>query len=193
MDIVSRLKTFISYLSVPVTQFADTCTIARPTLSQLLNGRNKKVSDELIGKIHEAYPELSVLWLMFGEGKMLHETAIDDHIQEPQSIFDFEGDSQTPGLQEKETPRIDFNSHASPQSDSELSPSCETTPNAYPSVTQFSASAVSDATDGSKGSAQTLRKIETLSYTADPAKKIVNIIVYYSDNSFESFVPNPHK
>ena len=77
MDIVSRLKTFINHLNIPVTQFADNCSIPRPTLSQLLNGRNKKVSDELIGKIHETYPELSVLWLMFGEGDMLHKKNIE--------------------------------------------------------------------------------------------------------------------
>ena len=62
MDIVSRLKEFINQQSVAITQFADNCKIPRPTLSQLLNGRNKKVSDELISKIHTAYPQLSVLW-----------------------------------------------------------------------------------------------------------------------------------
>lgn len=71
MDIVSRLKTFIDYLGVPVTQFADNCGIPRPTLSQLLNGRNKTVRDELIAKIHAAYPRLSVMWLMFGEGEAI--------------------------------------------------------------------------------------------------------------------------
>ena len=52
--------------------FADTCDIPRPTLSQLLNGRNKKVSDEVIGKIHRAYPSLNVMWLMFGNGSGGH-------------------------------------------------------------------------------------------------------------------------
>ena len=70
MDIISRLKQFIDTHEIPVTQFADNCRIPRPTLSQLLNGRNKKVSDEVISKIHQAYPNLSVLWLMFGEGNM---------------------------------------------------------------------------------------------------------------------------
>ncbi len=45
MDIVSRLKLFLDYLGIPVTQFADNCGIPRPTLSQLLNGRNKTVRD----------------------------------------------------------------------------------------------------------------------------------------------------
>ncbi len=76
MDLVSRLKTFISYLNIPVTQFADMCKIPRPTLSQLLNGRNKKVSDELIRKLHAEYPALNVTWLLFGEGDMLNDTNI---------------------------------------------------------------------------------------------------------------------
>ena len=70
MDLVSRLKEYIAKTSIPVTQFADICGIARPTLSQLLNGRNKKVSDEIVAKIHAAFPSLSVYWLMFGEGNM---------------------------------------------------------------------------------------------------------------------------
>ena len=70
MDLVSRLKEYIVKTSIPVTQFADMCGIARPTLSQLLNGRNKKVSNEIIEKIHSAFPSLSLYWLMFGEGEM---------------------------------------------------------------------------------------------------------------------------
>lgn len=71
MDIVTRLKMFLDKTGISNSQFADTCEIPRPTLSQLLNGRNKKVSDEVIGKIHRAYPSLNVMWLMFGDGDML--------------------------------------------------------------------------------------------------------------------------
>ena len=69
MDIASRIKFFMNSIGVGSSLFADTCQIPRPTLSQILNGRNKKISDELIGKIHDAYPQLSVLWLMFGDRK----------------------------------------------------------------------------------------------------------------------------
>lgn len=70
MDIASRLKQFMAANGIASSQFADNADIPRPTLSQLLNGRNKKISNELITKIHEAYPGLNVLWLMFGEGNM---------------------------------------------------------------------------------------------------------------------------
>ncbi len=71
MDIVTRLKKFLDNTGISNSQFADTCVIPRPTLSQLLNGRNKKVSDEVIAKIHRAYPSLNIMWLLFGDGEML--------------------------------------------------------------------------------------------------------------------------
>lgn len=83
MDLVNRLKFFLETHQIAISQFADTCRIPRPTLSQILSGRNKKISDELITKIHNAYPELSVLWLMFGEGEM--EVPGNIEISEPQN------------------------------------------------------------------------------------------------------------
>ena len=69
-NVATRLKHFMEYRGLSHSQFADSCGIPRPTLSQLLSGRNKKVSDLLIGQIHRAYPDLSVVWLLFGEGEM---------------------------------------------------------------------------------------------------------------------------
>ena len=82
MDIATRLKQFMTAKNIASSQFADSADIPRPTLSQLLNGRNKKISNELIGKIHEAFPSLNVMWLMFGEGDM--ECAVNTQISEPQ-------------------------------------------------------------------------------------------------------------
>lgn len=182
MDIVSRLKTFISYLNTPVTQFADNCSIPRPTLSQLLNGRNKKVSDELIGKIHEAYPELSVLWLMFGEGDMLHKKNIEISEPEQEGIFDFQETQIIDS--ERLTPSIDFgddrNKIASEKSSGTISTPNTSTLNEEGdnSIIQDEIQAI-DSTDNTP----------TISFHPNQTKKIVNIIVYYNDNSFESFVP----
>lgn len=70
-NIATRLKVFFDSKHLSSTQFADACGIARPSLSQILTGRNKKISDIIIGQIHRAFPELSVVWLLFGEGEML--------------------------------------------------------------------------------------------------------------------------
>lgn len=74
----SRLKHFIETQGMSSTQFADTCGIPRPSLSQILSGRNKKVSDILIGAIHSVFPNLNVVWLMFGEGTMFVRDNISD-------------------------------------------------------------------------------------------------------------------
>ena len=70
-SIATRLKVFMDSMELSHSQFADSCGIPRPTLSQLLSGRNKKISNLLVGQIHRAYPALSVLWLLFGEGDMI--------------------------------------------------------------------------------------------------------------------------
>ena len=74
-NIALRLKFLIDNLSLSSSQFADKCDIARPTLSQLLSGRNKKISNLIIEQIHKAYPGLSIVWLMFGEGDMWSSTS----------------------------------------------------------------------------------------------------------------------
>ena len=61
----------MEYSELSNSQFADRCGIPRPSLSQLLSGRNKKLSDVVVKQIHDAFPQMSVLWLMFGEGDML--------------------------------------------------------------------------------------------------------------------------
>lgn len=69
-SVSTRLKHFIEAKGVSLSVFADECGIPRPTLSQFLTGRNKKISDVMISSIHAKYPELNILWLLFGEGEM---------------------------------------------------------------------------------------------------------------------------
>lgn len=180
MDIVARLKTFINYMDVPVTQFADTCRIPRPTLSQLLNGRNKKVSDELIGKIHEAYPQLSVLWLMFGEGNMLYTQNIQTSEPQNGNLFDFDAGEEP--VDEHVNPRLDFENSFENEPASSVHAQRTDSPTLNGSPVEVSSAPINPNLTDMK---------TTVSFDSTASKKIVNIIVYYSDNSFESFVPSP--
>lgn len=165
MDTVSRLKTFIAYLNIPVTQFADACNIKRPTLSLLLSGRNKKVSDEFIRKLHGEYPELNITWLLFGEGDML----INENIQfsEPQnsSQIDF-SETQLP-VDKLNDGTLDFGENFSENS--------------------------AENKEENFHEIEVPLKPASIAFDTDKAKKIVNIIVYYNDNSFESFIPGSPK
>lgn len=157
MDIVSRIKTFLSINGIAYSIFADKCDIPRPTLSQLLNGRNKKISNEVLDKIHVAYPELSMMWLMFGEGEMMSE--IGKNITNLQSsIFD-----------ENEEFNEDIESD---------------------DIKQNHVQDANPVVEALQSLSMIMVKTQDKSGSSENEKRIVNIMVFYSDNSFESFVPN---
>lgn len=185
MDITSRLKTYMEYINVPVTKFADTCLIPRPSMTQLLKGRNKKISDEVISKIHTAYPDLSIMWLLFGEGEMLNFS--NNEISEaqnglPKDLFDtqpndYQSDSslftdlipETKNNQSRnETPNI-TDSHNQNAANATL-PFRHTIP-----------SSTSHQEEGNPAAKRVPDKAEQ--------RRVVNIMVFYSDMSFESFIP----
>jgi len=169
MDIVSRLKQFMQQNGISNSQFADTCDIPRPTLSQLLNGRNKKVSDEVIGKIHRAYPSLNILWLMFGDGEMIVGGAADDDEamadkramgtpREPQQrAISFGGGGE-------EDVKYDNPRKGASRSEASFTATIENI------MRQNSHSA-------GRGNAPV------------DGRRVVNIMVFYNDGRFESFVP----
>lgn len=261
MDIVSRLKQFITFLNIPVTQFADSCNIARPTLSQLLNGRNKKVSDEFISKIHDAYPALSIIWLLFGEGEMLFHSKGGEEDINPTSkndtlgFFDINSSKSVTTVSTDSVggANIDFAENIPPKKNmppagtargSSTQKEIGRTP-AYPAdkSSEFQSTQltrtdlpfdtkniefkkpdrndlslfpsdnerkedsqeknfraktnVTDKKDSShphRDSHESLFAEAIQSQSEERAKKqIVNIIVYYDDNSFEAFVPRARK
>lgn len=60
----------MDYIGIASTQFADIANIPRPTISQIINGRNRKISNEVIEKLHQGFPNLNIMWLLFGDGEM---------------------------------------------------------------------------------------------------------------------------
>ncbi|MDE5790200.1 MAG: hypothetical protein K2H96_03105 [Muribaculaceae bacterium] len=164
-NVAIRLKGFMDYLGISSSQFADQCGIPRPSLSQLLNGRNKKISDVLVGQIHSAYPELSVLWLMFGEGSMLVKS------QEPAKAAE------------------------SPHNEDELSQSVNRPYDGSKVETEYlngyrkeiSNSQFGDLIAERDHTIKELRK-EIESLKKQP-RRVAQITVYYDDSTFETFFP----
>lgn len=181
MDLVSRLKLFLNQNGISNSLFADTCCIPRPTLSQLLNGRNKKVSDEIIAKIHASYPSLSIMWLMFGDGDMFVPNAnneIETEIQLGENT-DF-ADSEK-GNREYRKPvqqSIQFGDvsedsfadgeGAGDEPETAVSKTMET----------LARATMPQVSTGAKRGAE-----------SSAARRVVSIMVFYSDNSFETFTP----
>lgn len=67
-----RLLQFLQAENVTQTQLADTLSVARGSVSNILAGRNKPGYDFLESLILH-YPNLNLEWLLSGKGKMYHE------------------------------------------------------------------------------------------------------------------------
>ena len=172
MDIASRLKKFLDASGIQYSQFADTCGIPRPSLSQLLNGRNKKVSNEVIEKIHKAYPSLSVSWLMFGEGDM--GNVANMRFSEPQKAQNDDGEASLFADNEifDDSDSLFTNEHTKEPDNFKA----EKIPSPVPVMPHDSSQ--NDNT-----------RAESMSFNMNKARKVVSIMVFYSDNSFDTFVP----
>lgn len=79
-----RLLQFLQAENITQTQLADTLSVARGSVSNILAGRNKPGYDFLESLILH-YPNLNLEWLLSGKGKMYHEAEAPQTSQEAPS------------------------------------------------------------------------------------------------------------
>lgn len=183
MELVDRLKIYMEHIGLPISQFADTAQIPRPTLSQILSGRNRKISNELLEKLHSAFPRLNVSWLLFGDGEMEINGIPQIVPQAPQPAEQQKSQPQSPSYQ-----AINASSLFNGILNSVQAPEAEPTPHPSSSPSQHPA----PQTFQSNKATRTTAPEANISLTPDLSKKIQNIIVFYNDNSFEIFSPSPN-
>lgn len=175
MDIVTRLKMFLEQAGISNSQFADTCDIPRPTLSQLLNGRNKKVSDEVISKIHRAYPTLNIMWLMFGDGEMFSQGNGDDNSSSRSMDSQYNNESRADEKGQRGAISFDDDTtmayHAAGSKQLRQPSSASMTETLQSMMRSAAGRTTKRGTNGNDD------------------RHVVNIFVFYSDGRFERFEP----
>jgi transcriptional regulator with XRE-family HTH domain len=67
---VTRIRKLLEQKQLTPTQFADVIGVGRPVMSHILSERNKP-SLEVVQRIIDAFPEISMSWLLRGTGEML--------------------------------------------------------------------------------------------------------------------------
>lgn len=164
-NVAIRLKGFIDSQGLTNSQFADQCGIPRPSLSQIISGRNKKISDVIVGQIHSAFPMLSVLWLLFGEGDMIVSPPSESPVEDGEPDL-FAGASDLPYGGSQPEKFTNVNALTQPQN--------------------ISKSVVNKDVIYEQKNAELMREIEKM--RKNP-RKVSHITVYYDDSTFETFYP----
>lgn len=156
-----RIKSIINSLGLSDSQFADRCAISRPTLSLLLAGKNKKISDVMLSQIHEAFPEVSILWLLFGEGDMFKK---ENPIEIPSNSASENSKLSTNGADEDEQLNL-------------------------VNLKQLENIIQSIVNKSFESSQDNLEKLVLKISQPDVLRKASKITVYYDDSTFETFIP----
>jgi DNA-binding XRE family transcriptional regulator len=71
---VHRIRELLETRQLSPTQFADLIGVGRPVISHILSERNKP-SLEVVQKVLDAFPDVSLTWLLKGIGPMLTDTS----------------------------------------------------------------------------------------------------------------------
>ena len=80
-----RLLLFLQAENITQSQFADTLSVARGSVSHILSGRNKPGYD-FLESLALHYPNLNLEWLLTGKGPMNKEAGLFDNA--PQSALE---------------------------------------------------------------------------------------------------------
>lgn len=181
--IIERLIEFIKYSGLSSSQFADKAGIPRPTISQLLHGRNKSLNNQILSKLDEAFPELNLMWLLFGRGDMQNTGNIKISEQQKSSeigIDIFEDIDEQP-IDNVVQSKIDFSiSDKSGVIYEE---------NARIESERPVLSGISENTKQETPFSLGQLPLTSSNTPVNESRKISSIIVVYSDGSFETFKP----
>lgn len=170
MEFIERLKRYMEFKGYTSTQFADMAGIPRPTLSQLLTGRNKKVSNELISKLHHVCKDLNIMWLMFGEGQMLE---VDSPSENDVNDYDNKIVVNQPNL-------------TGDNLDENVDGICRSRVATDDDVSEYASRVFSTYTGADKNSEpKEFQNVTEREVTKQ--RKITSIVVFYDDSSYETF------
>lgn len=179
---VDRIRKVMGYYQLSHTNFADTIDINRSSLTHIFSGRNQPSLD-VAKKILKAFPDVNTEWLVMGMGPMLkNETASEpsvttvDNMSQTDLFGNYDEDTASKTTDEPTTSQIE-------DAVSELV--AETTEDA-PARKSTTPTRNRRNTDSNISTRESKR--DRIS-DSQGDKKIVKIVFFYDDHSFEEYRP----
>lgn len=160
---IDRIKKVMEYERMTPAHFADYIEIGRAVMSHILNGRNKP-SLEVVTKILNKIHYIDSNWLLTGEGNMLTD---DNNAKQANSSTN----------REEYVTRDLFNMNKPVEK--EIFPTNPPNTNVYRKETEVNSLVKPEQTSVN----------QPIVVVKKEEKNISKIIIYYSDNTFETFCP----
>ena len=184
---INRINLILKAKNITARQFAEEIGIQPSGMSHILSGRNNPSLD-FVSKVIRRYPEIDSNWLLLGRGEMYMTPAPapaasvspSPSAQEP-TLFSMPAPQVQQTVVETPAPPVETQRAASPtpqaqQTDVEnLSPSVET--QRAPSPIQQAQPTIVERED------------KKLSPSMGKERRLVKILMFYDDHSFEEYRP----
>ena len=174
---LERLQQIRDYYNLPQQLFAQKLELSPSTISSIFTGRTKP-GNNLVQAIHRAFPEINIVWLMFGEGEMMLEDTEKFSTNANTDIEQNQISSSFPNFVE--------GGNATSSSD---------TPSLFPDVAMGGRESLAGRGMAKSTALSSEMQLAMLSQLANakqldkPQRKIKEIRVFYDDGTFEAFAP----
>ena len=183
-----RINLLIKAKNLTAAQFADEIGVQKSSISHIISGRNN-ASLDFIQKILLCYPEVSMDWLMFGKGPIF---------KNPETGMNNNNDGSLNVVQPSSLPPVDLFSDLVParsadfRKENDLNPdqnSDQKTKNNH--IVRESSIPEEEKKEVNIGYTKVYPENITVSpgHKNSPAKPIVKIVEFYSDNTFREYFP----
>ncbi|MDR1121586.1 MAG: helix-turn-helix domain-containing protein [Dysgonamonadaceae bacterium] len=163
-------------------QFSDAIGIQRATISHIIAGRNNPSLD-MVKKILTKFPAINPDWLISGIEPMKRTSENPNEYSGDQDLF-----SQTVPVQADHSEQVnDIKTNPTP------SPAAYTgNPADVRTETKFTNGKCQESDVYNSNNTKEIIK-ETIIYKERPSKTIDKILIFYSDNTYETFIPEKHE
>lgn len=186
---IDRISLILKAKNITPAQMADEIGVQRSGISHILNGRNKPSLD-FVHKLIKRYPDISINWIMFGEGPMMinnpdknwkTQTEASKQVNQPPSEIDLFKPFD-----------FDFKNKETETENDEIESSNEHDESVQKIALQDDNKPDKKIPEGKVNTPATINKIsDTFSeLKGKENKKITRIVIFYDDKSFTEYIPS---
>ncbi len=183
-----RISLLIKAKNLTAAQFADEIGVQKSSISHIISGRNN-ASLDFIQKVLLCYPEVNMEWLMFGKGPLFEGHEIASNVNNDKVLNNittavsanvdlFSG--LTPAQAAEYRKENDLNPE---QVQSEISKSVD--------IQNEASFPLKDRNENNESKAEDMPgiKMPVTGQKNGPAKTILKIVEFYSDNTYREYFP----